>query len=98
MQQVILRIKIPDWILDVNPFIALTVIAVAALLVRWLLIRRRRAQDPAFTGSGYDSGIVMVSLFVGAAWWGAHWLRAWLPDGVPVYGFGLMLFVAFVIC
>jgi prolipoprotein diacylglyceryltransferase len=26
------------------------------------------------------------------------WLPNWLPDSIPIYGYGLMLFVAFVIC
>src|SRR5262245_4251226 len=26
------------------------------------------------------------------------WLPAWLPDYLPIYGFGMMLFVAFVVC
>src|SRR5271154_1647869 len=25
-------------------------------------------------------------------------LRNWFPDGVPIYGFGLMLFCAFILC
>src|SRR5437016_3335872 len=98
MQQVILRIKIPDWILDLNPVIVLASIALEAFIIRFFLVRRRRTIDPTFKAAGFDSGIVIVSLIVGAVWWGAGLLRAWLPEGVPVYGFGLMLFVAFVVC
>src|SRR2546421_544676 len=25
-------------------------------------------------------------------------IPGWIPDGIPIYGFGLMLFLAFVIC
>lgn len=28
----------------------------------------------------------------------ANWLPEWMPDSIPVYGFGLMLFFAFIIC
>src|SRR5262249_13230384 len=30
--------------------------------------------------------------------WRIPWQTAWFPDGIPIYGFGLMLFIAFVVC
>ncbi len=30
--------------------------------------------------------------------WHIPWKTAWFPNGIPIYGFGLMLFIAFIVC
>src|SRR5712691_9845280 len=98
MQQVILRIRIPQWLSYVNPFLGLVIVAVLALLVRGLLVWRRKQLDPTAHGSGRDTAIIIVSVLLFAGWRVTLYLRDSLPAGIPVYGFGLMLFVGFVIC
>jgi prolipoprotein diacylglyceryltransferase len=98
MQQVIVRLKTPEWIPDASLVSGILVIVVVALLVRAFLAWRRSKRGETAGGASSDLRIAGVSIAVLVAWRLALWLRVNLPEGVPIYGFGLMLFLAFVVC
>jgi phosphatidylglycerol:prolipoprotein diacylglycerol transferase len=84
---------LPEW-LPFALFLILLALAVASVL--WSISRRLPADSPAKEGlrtAGY--GVVILGLVVAIA---PHLLRNLLPDGVPIYGFGMMLFLAFLAC
>jgi phosphatidylglycerol:prolipoprotein diacylglycerol transferase len=83
MQQVLLRIPTQaSWFLP-----AVVVLALALGAFAWSLFTRRKAVLPVF--------------LAGAAFLGyqaAQYAAARAPDGIPLYGYGMMLFLAFVAC
>jgi prolipoprotein diacylglyceryltransferase len=84
---------LPEWL----PFwLFLMLFVLAAANVLWAISRRLPADKPAKEGlrtAGY--GVLILGLVVAIA---PHALKNLLPDGVPIYGFGMMLFLAFLAC
>jgi phosphatidylglycerol:prolipoprotein diacylglycerol transferase len=84
---------LPEWL---PLWLLLMLIALAVAGVLWAVSRRLPVDTPAQEGlrtAGY--GVVILGLVVSLA---PHLLKNLLPDGVPIYGFGMMLFLAFLAC
>jgi phosphatidylglycerol:prolipoprotein diacylglycerol transferase len=83
MQQVLLRISTQAiWF---QPVVVLLAVAVGAAL--WAMFTRNKVLLPVFAVAG---GILGYK--------GAEYLAARNQEGIPIYGYGMMLFLAFVAC
>jgi prolipoprotein diacylglyceryltransferase len=84
---------LPEW-LPFSLLLMLLVLAVAGVL--WAISRRLPADVPAKEGLRTAGvGLIILGLVVSIV---PHALKNLLPDGVPIYGFGMMLFLAFLAC
>jgi prolipoprotein diacylglyceryltransferase len=98
MRQVLFYIpREVSWLPKGLPFALFLLLIVAAVAgVLWTISRRLPAGVPAKEGLRTASvGVIILGLVVALA---PHVLKNILPDGVPIYGFGMMLFLAFLAC
>jgi phosphatidylglycerol:prolipoprotein diacylglycerol transferase len=83
MQQVLVRIPTAtSWFL---PIVVLLALGIGAVV--WALFTRHKAALPFF---------VLIAGYLG--YHAANYLAEQNPDGIPIYGYGMMLFLAFVAC
>jgi prolipoprotein diacylglyceryltransferase len=98
MRQVLFYIpREVSWLPEGLPFaLFLLVIVLAVAGVLWTVSRRLPDSAPAKEGlRAVGFGVLILGLVVAIA---PHALKNLLPDGVPIYGFGMMLFLAFLAC
>jgi phosphatidylglycerol:prolipoprotein diacylglycerol transferase len=98
MRQVLFYIpREVDWLPEWLPFsllLAVLVMLVAGVL--WALSRRfPQGSPPRENLRSAGLGVLILGLVVSIA---PHALKNLLPEGVPIYGFGMMLFLAFLGC
>src|SRR5262249_32514251 len=98
MQQVLFRIPLaPGWLPEGVP-LAVVLLAVGLVLggALYLLGRYGRLSSGAKQAlCSWGVGLAVAGAALGG---GAHLLRRFEVDSIPVYGFGMMLFLAFLAC
>jgi phosphatidylglycerol:prolipoprotein diacylglycerol transferase len=97
MRQVLFYIPLKvDWLPPSFP-LYLLLLVVGLILALGLRLASQRTQRPGLRENlaSLSSMVGVVSLVVGAAFW---YLQNQMPNGIPIYGFGMMLFLAFIIC
>jgi phosphatidylglycerol:prolipoprotein diacylglycerol transferase len=97
MRQVLFYIPLKaDWLpLSIPLYLFLLVVGLGLGLFAWLLSRRavRPALQETFRGAAFWlAGFGVVSALV------VRLAANNMPNGLPIYGFGMMLFLAFIIC
>src|SRR5579871_3197684 len=97
MRQVLFHIPLKAAWLPANVPLPLFLFAVGLALggAAWLLGLRvgRPAVRDALRGASFwliGAGVVSAAV--------VHFLADKLPNGLPIYGFGMMLFLAFIVC
>ncbi len=100
MRQVLFRIPIPQWMTEevfVYPLGLLVLVLIFAVRT-WLARRHPKEEDTSKTNLPKLAFWVVGIAFIVGVRYGLAFLRQWVPDGIPIFGFGAMLFLAFVTC
>src|SRR5438552_6896417 len=94
MRQVLFHIPFPHGLVLDALLVALFLVLAIPV---WLLSGRTREKGLVF-GGVMNPTIAILAVIIGLAIAAAHFFGDRLPERIPVYGFGLMLFLAFVLC